>query len=62
MMFRAEIRLDNAALEEPGELSRILHGLAGDVDRFVDSMERGSKLILWDANGNRVGTAWVEAG
>jgi len=54
MTIKIEVRMDNAAFDDLGELARILRGLADHVDGRVWNDEHGSTLK--DANGNTVGT------
>lgn len=64
MLFKVEIETDNAAFEDSGELSRILHELADRVEvQVVDghvAYNRDGDWPVRDVNGNRVGSAWLE--
>lgn len=57
MRFKLEIKMDNAAFEEPSgtELARILRDLADDLAE-MDCFPGYSKTLM-DINGNRVGQA-----
>jgi len=61
MKINIEITADNAAFEEPGELSRILQKLANyteDISGRDGDILHGKPLM--DYNGNRVGEVTVE--
>ena len=51
--FKMELRMDNAAFEDNGELPRILRDLAEKIDRL-----KQPPYLLYDINGNKVG--WAE--
>jgi hypothetical protein len=53
--FEMFVELDNQAFEDNGELPRILRGVADKIDRL-----RSYPFVLYDINGNKVGTANVE--
>jgi hypothetical protein len=54
MEVTIKISLDNAAFEDPSELSRILNKLADRIGNAVDQTEE-TEISLFDVNGNRVG-------
>jgi len=54
MKLTVNIRMDNAAFEDAGELSRILRDLAKTLDGRTFDSECGSTVR--DINGNTVGT------
>ena len=58
--MRIEIRMDNAAFDDPGyELARILRKIGGELfSRGWGNIDAYGAHIL-DANGNKVGTAVV---
>jgi hypothetical protein len=56
MTVTIKINCDNAAFEDPSELSRIVRVAA---DR-IDSGAYKEKPLLYDINGNAVGTISVE--
>lgn len=55
MTLRIEIRLDNAAFEDAGELARIL----GNAAKRLPDPPAPDVVALMDSNGNRVGTATI---
>lgn len=59
--MKLEIKTDNAAFEEPGataELARILRKLADTIEHdALGDLEESAPILLYDANGNRVGRA-----
>ena len=62
MKLKVEIEMDNAAFSENGsgtEVARILQALAKKVDGQDLDESFGTRLM--DVNGNKVGTADVEA-
>ena len=56
MKATVSIKMDNAAFEDnPRELGRILHGAAVTYGDCKGTMSD----VLWDSNGNRVGTITI---
>lgn len=56
MICKIEIRMDNAAFEDPIELPRILKKTA----EFADVLNAGDCINLLDNNGNKVGFIRME--
>lgn len=56
MICKIEIRMDNAAFEDPTELPRILKKTA----KFADILNAGDSFHLYDTNGNKVGFIRME--
>ena len=58
MTFTLQISMDNAAFDQnvEGELTRILHKLAND----VNNME--NEYTIRDINGNKIGVAEIKGG
>lgn len=52
MRFQLQLTADNAAFEDPGELPRILRGIAADIEADKDI---GFFQTIFDVNGNDVG-------
>lgn len=56
--FTMQLKLDNAAFDDPEELPRILRYVAGAVR--VEADEYGKTAPIFDANGNNVGRYYLE--
>ena len=54
MKCKIEIKMDNAAFEDPGELARILRKMADHCDGRT--FDEDHAITCRDSNGNTVGT------
>ncbi len=59
-VFKMEIRMDNAAFDEPElELSRLLRSFSDLFGEHCYAAEGFDRAVM-DINGNKVGRAWVD--
>ena len=56
MRFKLEIKMDNAAFDEPTELPRILQDIARRCTGDIEAIAVNGPRSVYDVNGNVVGT------
>lgn len=61
MNLNITINLDNAAFQDGYEAARILRDVAIVIERRgkCENINHDDMLLLWDANGNKVGKAII---